>query len=119
MDHKNTENSTETFKGKFVLLSWSKKDETAEKYRVHSPSYPALDPPTQNLQHRTPPCPDTPARDHPKFRPAKAARASEDVQRTPNVCCEDIFNDENAQRPPQFNERAHKFDAKVFFLSVV
>ena len=26
----------------------------------------------------------------------------------PNVCCEDIFNDENAQRPPQFNGRPRK-----------
>ena len=36
--------------------------------------------------------------------------ASQDVQRTPNVCCEDIFNDENAQRPPQFNERPRKLE---------
>ena len=27
---------------------------------------------------------------------------------TSNVCCEDIFNDENAQRPPQFRERHRK-----------
>ena len=27
-----------------------------------------------------------------------------DVQRTPNVCCEDIFDDGGAQRSPQFHE---------------
>ena len=29
-----------------------------------------------------------------------------------NVCCEDIWNDENAQRPPQFNEGPRKLEKK-------
>ena len=29
---------------------------------------------------------------------------------SPNVCCEDIFNDENARRPLQFHERPRKLD---------
>ena len=41
-----------------------------------------------------------------------AVGVSQDVQRTPNVCCEDIFNDENAQRPPQFHERPSKYKKK-------
>ena len=43
----------------------------------------------------------------------RAAGASQDVQRAPNVCCEDIFNDESAQRPPQFHERPRKLKKKV------
>ena len=28
------------------------------------------------------------------------------------MCCEDIFNDVNAQKPPQFNERPRKLEKK-------
>ena len=31
---------------------------------------------------------------------------------SPNVCCEDIFNNENAQKPLQFNEIPRKFKKK-------
>ena len=51
------------------------------------------------------PCHGHPTPDHPKCRVfflsrTSSARASQDVQRTPHVCCEAIFTDENAQRPP-------------------
>ena len=40
----------------------------------------------------------------------KAAGVAQDVQRTPNLCCVDISNYENAQTPPQFHERPRKLE---------
>ena len=42
--------------------------------------------------------------------PTLFAAASQDVHRTLYVCCDDIFNDENAQRPSQFHERPRKLE---------
>ena len=39
--------------------------------------------------------------------------ASQDVQRTPNVCCEYIFKEENAQRSPQFHEIPWNLEQKT------
>ena len=67
---------------------------------------PPLDLPLQDSPLQDPPLPKTPA----------AFGGRQGFTRCPEnsefVCCEYIFNDEIAQRPPQFHERPRKLEKK-------